>query len=106
MKMREAPWSAAAELPPWNPNQKAVAGATALQGAVGTTIFKAAKHLHLSSWKQTTADSSAQKVGLRMTRIGDFFTASQPFRKSGRQSRSERWCEPVRGIAQRPALNH
>jgi hypothetical protein len=45
MKMREAPWSAAAELPPWNPNQKAVAGATALQGAFGTTIFKAAKHL-------------------------------------------------------------
>jgi hypothetical protein len=33
MKMREAPWSAAAKLPPWNPNQKAVAGATALQGA-------------------------------------------------------------------------
>jgi hypothetical protein len=45
MKMREAPWSAAAELPPCNPNQKAVAGATALQGAFGTTIFKAAKGL-------------------------------------------------------------
>jgi hypothetical protein len=45
MKMREAPWSAAAELPPWNTNQKAVAGATALQGAFGTTIFKAAKDL-------------------------------------------------------------
>jgi hypothetical protein len=45
MKMRAAPWSAAAELPPWNPNQKAVAGATALQGAFGTIIFKAVKDL-------------------------------------------------------------
>jgi hypothetical protein len=45
MKMREAPWSAAAKLPPWNPNQKAVAGATALQGAFGASIFKAAKDL-------------------------------------------------------------
>jgi hypothetical protein len=51
MKMREAPWSAAAELPPWNPNQKAAAGATALQGAFGTTIFKAAKNLALSIFK-------------------------------------------------------
>jgi hypothetical protein len=47
MKMREAPWSAAAKLPPWNPNQEAVAGATVLQGAFGTTIFKAAKDLQL-----------------------------------------------------------
>ena len=38
MKMREAPWSAAARLPPWNPRQKAVAGATALQGASGARI--------------------------------------------------------------------
>jgi hypothetical protein len=43
MKMREAPWSAAAELPPWIPNDKAVADATALQGAFGTTIFTAAE---------------------------------------------------------------
>ena len=35
MKMREAPWSAAAMQSPWNPRQKAVAGATALQGASG-----------------------------------------------------------------------
>jgi predicted metalloprotease with PDZ domain len=30
-----APWSAAAKLPPWNSREKAVAGATALQGAFG-----------------------------------------------------------------------
>jgi len=50
MKMREAPWSAAAELPPWNPNQKAVAGATALHGAFGTTLFKAARNLAQSPY--------------------------------------------------------
>ena len=34
-------WGAAAKLPPWNPNEKAVADATALhQGAFGTSILK------------------------------------------------------------------
>ena len=32
--MRAAPWSAAAKLPPWNPDTTAVAGATALQGEI------------------------------------------------------------------------
>jgi hypothetical protein len=49
MKMREAPGSAAAELPPWNSNQKAVADATALQGAFGATILKAVKALSRSA---------------------------------------------------------
>jgi hypothetical protein len=41
--MREAPWSAARRggLPPCNRGETAVAGATALQGAFGTTIFRA-----------------------------------------------------------------
>jgi hypothetical protein len=39
--MREAPWSAAAKLPPSNPLRKGGASATALQGAVGTSIFNA-----------------------------------------------------------------
>jgi hypothetical protein len=39
MEMRKAPWSAAAKLPPSNRGETAVAGATALQGAFGTTIF-------------------------------------------------------------------
>jgi hypothetical protein len=41
--MREAPWSAAAKLPPWDANLKAVAGATALQGAFGATIIECEK---------------------------------------------------------------
>ena len=32
VKMREAPWSATAKLPPWISRQKELAGATALQG--------------------------------------------------------------------------
>jgi len=43
MKMREARWRAAAKLPAWNPNQKAVAGAAALQGAFGTTLCRAGR---------------------------------------------------------------
>jgi hypothetical protein len=39
MKMREAPWSPAAKLPPWIQNDKAVADATALQGAFSTITF-------------------------------------------------------------------
>jgi hypothetical protein len=41
MKMREAPWTAAVNLPPWNPLAKAVATATALQGAFGAGFFRA-----------------------------------------------------------------
>jgi hypothetical protein len=67
MKMREAPWSAAAKLPPFHgldlgsqnagdsrhcwiqlrllpqSHSKAVAAATALQGAFGTVVFMTAK---------------------------------------------------------------
>jgi hypothetical protein len=54
MKMREAPWNAAAALPPWIPNDKAVADATALQGACGTTIFMAAKDLGFFARREET----------------------------------------------------
>jgi len=60
MRMREAPPSAAAKLPPWNPNQKAVAGATALQGACGAMILKAAKDLGSSpGWRRAQLGGSA-----------------------------------------------
>ena len=62
--MREAPWSAAAKLPPWNPNQKAVAGATALQGAFGASIFEAAKNLDFG-WRRELITSGGQKFLLR-----------------------------------------
>jgi hypothetical protein len=78
MKMREAPWSAAAELPPWNPNQKAVAGATALQGAFGTTIFIAAKDLSsclFSTIYEQLQGCFCRDCGISMTGF-KFLTAS------------------------------
>jgi hypothetical protein len=50
-EMRDAPWSAEAKLPPWHPEEQAVAVRrltdTALQGAFGTIILMAVKNVAL-----------------------------------------------------------
>jgi hypothetical protein len=83
MKMREAPWSAAAKLPPWNPNQKTVAGATALQGAFGATTSAAGiRPLHsiLADFTRDRGCQLGQKTALslgeRVSRDGAFTSRS------------------------------
>jgi hypothetical protein len=55
--MREAPWIAAAKLPPWNANGKAAVEATAPQGAFGFptshSAFQPAENRTLNSLAMT-----------------------------------------------------
>jgi hypothetical protein len=53
MNVREAPGNAVAKLPPGNWSQKAVADATALPGAFGAHIFKAAEDIGSCAWTKS-----------------------------------------------------
>ena len=72
--MREAPWSAAAKLPPSILNEKAVADATALQGAFGTTIQSAIppSFSMVSNIGQTRVRSRADNEVLLISEVSVF----------------------------------